>query len=323
MAVRQWGNDSLLHDDLCYIDAWQKIALPGWSWWMIKLGQWLSNEHKLSDKHGTGQVVRIVTSVPHRGYAAVLVAVGVVVDSCARKAIRDVNEHLKYLQTVPLNTPVKYREASGNKVSYRKLLGFEDRYICLSGGYKRATNQCSFIEPLPPDCPPFRVREICDRPDFICAATKLDPYEHGFRQTAECALVGIKADIVEELELELSAGNSIGSFQDLIRVCEHMKHPSDGYRCHLVSAVAEPGEVTSLEDNVGPVIFDGANAFLRWHHTARDRSWLAVLDRTAASADPARDAIIADRAMSVEDLTLPLGDTPAGIEVLCYAKSVA
>ena len=322
MAILQWRNDSLLHDDLCYIDVSQKIALPGWSWWMIRLGQWLSNEHE------TDQVIRIVVSVPHRGYAAVLIAAGIVVDRCTRKATRDVNEHIEYLEMVSLNTPVKSREASANKVSYRKLLGFEDRtdghrYVCLSGGYKRATNQCSFIEPLPPDCPPFRVREICERPDFVAVATKLDPYEHGFRQIAECTLVGTKTIIDEELRLELLVEDNIGSLQDLIRVDEYTRHSSDGYRCHLVSVVAEPGEVTSFSDSIGPVIFDGANAFLRWHHVARNRPWLAVLDRTAASADPARDVIIADRAMSIEDLPLPLGDTPAGVEVLCYAESMA
>lgn len=313
---REWRND-----ELCYVDAAREIALalPGWAWWMIKVGQWLSREHDAD------RVVRIAISVPHRGYAAVLVAVGVVVGRCKSRASRDVNEHIEYLEATPLNTPVKSREACANRASYRRLLGFENRqdgnrYVCLSEGYKRATSHCSFIEPLSLNCPSFTTRKICERPDFVAAATKLDPYEHGFRQVIECVLVGIKTDIGEELKLKLLVGNNVGFLQDLVRVDEYVQHPSDGYRCRLVSAVAEP---TSFGDTTGPVIFDGASAVLRWRHAARNRPWLAVLDRTAASADPARDAIIADRAMSIEDLPLPLGETPAGIEALCYVEGIA
>ena len=68
----------------------------------------------------------------------------------------------------------------------------------------------------------------------------------------------------------------------------------------------------------GVTILDGPSAIVRHRHVASGRPWIALIDRTHRRAVDARDAILADRASSLEDVVLPIKPPPPGVEALCF-----
>ena len=306
-------------DELMYVEAGQGRALPPWALWLIGLGDWLAT---CSPAEG---VARAVVSVPTRRFAGVLVAAGIVTGAARRTALRDPAKQLVRLAALPRNTPVRYREGNSNKASSGRLEGIgpergED-HVRLIGGYRRAASQCTYIEPLPEGCDPFLgLREICKHLDFVGSLSGQDAVSYAFPQQIECMIVGTKSTIREEFGLPLRVENHDGTLEDVTRPAEMQQHPADGYRSRIVSATAN-AKTVSRGDPQSAVILDGASAILRWRHAVRAQPWLAVLDRTSSSADPAVSALLAERATAIADLSPAVGEAPPGIETLCYVEA--
>lgn len=317
---RQVGDAASWHwDELLYVEAGQVRGLPRWARWLIDLGDWLAS---YSPAEG---VARAVVSVPTRRFAGVLAAAGIVTGAARRAALRDPAEQLARLAALPRNTPVRYREGNSNKASSGRFEGIvpergED-HVRLIGGYGRAASQCAYIEPLPEGCDPFLgVREICKHLDFVGSLSGQDAVLHAFPQQVECTIVGTKSTIREEFGLPLRVENHEGTLEDVVRPAEMQQHPADGYRSRIVSAVTDPKTIRR-GDTQGAVVLDGASAILRWRYAVRARPWLAVLDRTSSSADPAVSALLAERATGIADLSPTVSEAPPGIETLCYVEA--
>lgn len=320
MTARQQVSDaaSWHWGELLYVEADQARELPRWARWLIDFGDWLAS---CSSAEG---VVRAVVSVPTRRFAGVLAAAGIVTGAARRTASRDPAQQLARLAALSRNTPVRYREGNSNKASSGRFDEVApergEDYVRLIGGYRRAASQCTYIEPLPQGCDPFLGRrEICPHPDFVGSLSGQDAVSHAFPQQIECTIVGTKSTIQEEFGLPLRVENHNGTLQDVARPAEMQQHPADGYRSRIVSALADP-KTSNSGDPQGAVVLDGASAILRWRHAARAHPWLAVLDRTSSSADPAVSALLQERASS-EDLSPPVGEAPPGIETLCYVEA--
>lgn len=292
--------------------------LPKWARWLIDLGAWLPTHS------GEEGLVRAVVAVPVRDYAGVLAAAGALAGAIGSATTPDLDEHLAELASLPEGTPMRCREANGNNMSFKKFVGMEERsgdiYVCLSGGYSRIASQSRYIAALPADSEPFvRTRTICEREGFVAAITDGDAIEHAFPQDAACAVVGIKAHLEREFELSLQFGSLQGTLQDLVRAAELMPHAADGFRSRILSASGTPDREV-IDNTSGAVILDGHAAILRWRSAAYARPWLGVLDRTNPGAERARDALIGERASSIDDIRPPVGPPPAGIELLCYVE---
>lgn len=319
-ARRQVGDAASWHwDELLYVEAGQARGLPRWARWLIDLGDWLAS---CSPAEG---VARAVISVPTRRFAGVLAAAGIVTGTARRTALRDPAEQLARLAALPKNTPVRYRQGNSNKASSGRLEGIApelgEDHVRLIGGYRRAASQCAYIEPLPEGCDPFLgLREICKHLDFVGLLSGQDAVSYAFPQQIECTIVGTKSTIREEFGLPLRVENHGGTLEDVARPAEMQQHPADGYRSRIVSAAADPKTIRQ-GDPQGAVVLDGASAILRWRHAVRAQPWLAVLDRTSSSADPAVSALLAERAAGIADLSPAVGDAPPGIETLCYAEA--
>lgn len=310
----RWG-------ELMYVEDGDGRALPAWAEWLIGLGDWLASCPR-SDR-----VARIVISVPTRRFVGALAAVGIVAGVASKDSSRDPYEHLARLASLSPNTPVRYRAGNSNKLKSARFDGIVlergEEYVRLTGGYKRVSSQCAYIEPLPLDCEPFiRDREICEKPHFIEAVTGQDAVFYAFPQQVECTIVGTKSTIREEFSLPLRIKHLDAELQDLARPAEMQQHPADGYRSRIVSASLD-AKIDGLGDPAGAVILDGPAAILRWRHVARTYPWLAIIDRTSSSAIPAWSALASERASSIDDLQPPVSEPPPGIEMLCYVEAAA
>lgn len=309
----------VLSSELRYLEGTDRIRLPRWARWLVELGKWIGTVG------GREQLVRVAVSVPHRGFAAVLAALGVVAGAYRSGLPPSPADRLRFFSSLTPGTPVRYR--SGDTTGKYDCAEFTivelvagTPHIRLSGrnlNYIREVSRFRYVQPLPPDVdPPAYSREICEAPDFVASATGLDPIEHGFPARLECVMIGTKAALEDELRIELAVGGEVGRLQDIVR-CSELLNPADGYRSRTVSAYSEPDRA-QIGCPVGGTILDGPSAILRHRHLASDVPWIALIDRTHPRAVDARDAVMADRASSLEDVVLPFGDPPTGVEALGF-----
>ena len=314
------GQGFTLSGDLAYVDGADQVRLPGWVTWLIDLGRWVATAGD------SERLVRVAISVPHRRFAAVFAALGVASGAYRPGVPSDAGERLRFFSSVEPGTPVRYRRGdSANAFECARFLAVDHsvgmHVIKLSTrklDYSREVSRFPYIQPLPPGInPPARSRPICQSPDFVRSATGLDPIEHGFPSRLECVMIGTKTLLEDELGVGLASSGYEGGLQDLLR-CTGLLNPADGYRSRLLSASSDP-DPDMIGYPEGAVILDGPSAVVRHRHAAYGRPWVAVIDRTSRRAMDARDALLADRASSLEDVVVPIGAPPPGIEALSFA----
>ncbi len=307
-----------LSSDLACLEGTGIVQFPGWATWLMKLGVWVARTAN------SGHLVRVAVSVPHRGFAAVFAALGIAAGTYRSSLHTDPNDRLEYFSSLAPGTPVRYRLGDSTDryecaefVSVEPVAGTP--YIRLSArtlNYIREMSRFRFIEPLPSGIPaPARSRTICKAPSFVESATGQDPIEHGFSTRLECVMIGTKIVLESELQIELVAGGERGILQDLWR-CSELLNPADGYRSRIVSAYSEP-DSEMVDRPEGGAVLDGPSAIM-YRHLVSDRPWIALIDRTHRRAMDARDAILVDRASSLEDIDLPIGYPPPGVEALGF-----
>ena len=296
----------------------------------MDLGRWVARSAE------GGSLVRIAVSVPHRGFAAVFAALGIASGAYRLGLPSDAGQRSRFISSIAPGTPVRYREGDSAKVfECAQLVGVVDDRLTgmriiklarkkLTGkktDYSRDVSRFRYIQPLAPGVnQPVHSRPICHAPDFVQSATGLDPIEHGFPTRLECVMIGTKDVLENELRLKLAAGSETGTLQDILR-CGELLNAADGYRSRLLSAYSDP-DSEMVGSPGGGIILDGPSAIVRHRHVASGHPWIALIDRTHRRAVDARDAILADRASSLEDVTIPIRCPPPGVEALSFADDL-
>ncbi|MGP3950173.1 hypothetical protein [Streptomyces sp. 7N604] len=150
-----------------------------------------------------------------------------------------------------------------------------------------------------------------------------DPVDfHGF-SSLHCVLVGHRTQILDEASQLVAAHEHAEAvdFQSLLR-SRGVHGPARPYRSLVLSAQEDPEEMTPHVARRRPAVcvLDGAAAVSRWLAGSMASVAIALVERTAPSADAATDALYEQRSRSEADLALPedLAGVPVGIEVLAW-----
>ncbi len=249
-----------------------------------------------------------------------------IVSGSYRSGVLDRRERLRVLSSLNPGDPVRYCKGDKDlKASYgtfskitREPLFDWGECIHLGEGngreYGREIRQFPYIEPVREEEGFSKDRPVCESPEFVKAAMGVDPISQGFFSRLECVIIGSRAALFEELELDLEVKGVSGRAQDILRV--HEFRPKDGYRSRIIT---QTDLYLSLpEKPSGGVVMDGSLTVLRWKGKVRKYPWLAIIDRTSPTSGQARDEIMSAFASSLHDANPPVGTPPSGIEALFY-----
>lgn len=290
--------------------------LAPWVRWLRNLGSWAGQMCESEERHS------VLITVPSREYAAAFVLLGVAEALYEREP--DPAAHWSDLRALPPGTWVRHldrgRYYTCSQVQHVFTRG-KDEWLQLTGAYARRWDKCADVQPLPEGEEPFNQRRAPREHAFLRAVLP-DVDSRAYCAGGEPLALAItsKALLMEELSdtrVAVTDGVEAGSLQDLVRARVQSGSP---YRCDVVAATSE--ELPARTRCRVPVaVLDGATAALRWRHRVDSGAAITILDRTAASFDAAVEAVLADRARSLEDVPLTaLGDRPAGVEALAYLE---
>ena len=300
--------------------------LPGWAAWFIDLGAWTARQ--ASDSSRTV----VVATVPVAGYAAVFAALGAAAANFRDRSPDDEIAHFEFLSSLPNGTRVEYRKAVGsNKLTQGSIIGPTERqvqgrsepYIQLAGGTLRPWWNCADITPVDEDATVFvHDRLLSKAPEFVRACVGVDPATHALYSSLDCLIVGTKRSLEDEMSVNFVCDGASGTLQDALR-CRTMLHPADRYRTDLRSASASVSDADRL---IRPplVVLDGPVAALNWRNSYPSVPSLTIIDRSAPSAEAARDAFLTDRASSLRDIEVDseLPACPGGVELLIFEEAL-
>lgn len=246
-----------------------------------------------------GRIV-VAVAVPIRAFAAVLSATAVVLARASgEEAGDDPEKHFERLSALGLGTPVNLER---NSKQYRGVLSRIDtmlgeQYLRIQLQDQEAGGEAHYVPardslritpahgiatPLPLQA---RGMASVTRRNFVRSLIKADRIRGFGRETRlECVLVGRQSILREEiigtpLVAQTDATSSTaGKFNDLLRV-RQLLFPGRSYKTELLSSSAK--RVGVQEDLVPHVaLFDGAPAFIKWHHLWPESHVLVLLDKT-------------------------------------------
>jgi hypothetical protein len=313
----------MISRDLKYVDGGAVRALPHWADWFVDLGRWAAMQ-RCAEK----RLVAVAT-VPVGGFAAVFVALGSALTNYRDRSPEDEIAHFEHLCSLPAGTRVEFRKAVGsNKLTTGSIVGPTERqidgraepYLQLAGGTLRPWWNCGDVTAVADAAAPFvHDRVLAAAPEFVQASVGVDPVKHALYTSLDCLIVGTKIGLEHDVaSLRLSCQEQAGTLQDLLR-CRTLLRPADHYRTDM------RGALTSVSDDdrvLDPptIVLEGSAAVLNWRNVFRESPAVFVIDRSSPSAEAARDAVTADRAASVRDIENPVGDCPAGVELLVYEE---
>lgn len=309
-------------------------ALPAWaSFWMDlgrAVGSWERPGHRL--------VVGV--ALPTRAYAASLIAAGIVearskVDSGANAA-----RHFKVLAEQQVNTPVRFREKdrvlNGLLAGVQTIEGEPRIGVCVSnrsGGslthwvreadVLRISLHTGEIKRLPKLQTGRRVIRSSFVRGFIPPERLLD---FASRSDLECVIVGhvgVLRKEVEETPFVAQVGSQLesGTLQELLRVRKFQSADAP-FRTHVLRAGG--GKPDALPPGISPrvTLFDGSDAFLKWHEYWRHTHWVVLLDQGEAMLREAASVLYDDFVQRrVGEPSLKLSSRPPlGVEMMVFQE---
>ncbi|HWQ91251.1 MAG TPA: hypothetical protein VN673_06245 [Clostridia bacterium] len=138
----------------------------------------------------------------------------------------------------------------------------------------------------------------------------------------DCAIVGNKGKVLEELGLELTASTASarGRLTDLVRPRE-LSNYEQFYRSSICSS--DKKAAPSLPEQPHLTIFESSSGFLKWGETFPGIHHMVILDRTEPHFTAAMDTLQNRFLNRLPDGTGPLNirNRPAGTEVLVFAET--
>ena len=287
----------------------------------------------------TGRRTTVAIAVPTRSYAAVLVALGVVLGRSRVSVVPDeMNEHFAQICALPRGTrvwvTVAQRRHKGLVMGLGRIDGQPFVKIQLTTGDRLTIHvgerNATSVEidewdgALPSE---KKGKRIIRRPGFLEAAfAGLDPRDFGIRSRMDAVIIGSVASLRTEI-MNTSIGARLpngrlvyGTFQDLLR--SRRLAQGQAFRSDIVSDTTPDFSALPTESNC-TAVFDGARPFIKWHDAMPSASQVVVLDRTAHSFQDAADIVNQQylrRSADIRDFQRIPG-IPWGMEVMAYEEA--
>lgn len=323
---------SMFYDDR----GWKKM--PDWALFFLRLGWAVAALQAESVR------AMVAVTVPHRGYAAALIATGVVAGRSKIPAKnRTAVEHFHYLRLLENGTPVRLLEGKRRRLRGR-LRGLSRLYgedlICVQTTNRRGGSQKHYV----PARDSFRIEKEEDDSGLSTrqTGTRVVPVsafaahflseastdEGVLRSRLDCVILGgldaLRREISDTAFACSSADDKLkeGKLNEILRVRKFMG-PNKAYRSSALGFHRKrPPEVRGVSEPPRVIVFDGASGFLKWRHRWPSSDWVIVLDRGERRFDDAVSEVN-HRYLSlrVNDEELVDLDLPPGIELVAFQES--
>lgn len=278
-----------------YSDKW--YAVPKWVEHFISIGEELALE-------GFESSSRIITAiiVPARAYCAALIGFGMIIGDTIIRDRPSKEAHFNKLLGLEPGTPVVYHEAdkkirNGVICHPEKING--DYFIRFQisepsqkgGGIFILIGQEKAFQLHPSTCPvilPKRriVREKILHNEFVSKLLPgCDLINFDIQSKFVCAIVGKKNLLEQEIVNTPFAVNinnhfTEGILQDVLKVNDFAKGAQSHRSTLIPTGLRRQPSINMVEKVETSVVFDGADAFLRWGSMWPNRHLVIILDRT-------------------------------------------
>lgn len=308
-------------------EGWTPI--PAWARFILDAGA-----RAASARPGEGRLV-LAVSLPARAFAAALASAAAVVTAFRDSPpASDAAEHFDYLASLPEGTAISHHRA--NKIEQGRLAGVEvDPNDAMPRVRIKLRNEdrllpvglCTKVQVIDdPGTLKAHKQTLVRDPDFLAGALPgVDVTSLSATTRLDCVVVGVQHLLQAELSArEFAVGDDEavheGNLQGIARARD-IGGSKDAYRCAVVPAGSDGGDVPITASVPRVAIFDGARAFNNWRSRWPDSNWLVVLDRGLPSADDGAAAVNQGYATRLADSDVLSGlEIPAGIETLAYVE---
>jgi hypothetical protein len=291
----------------------------------------------LSDSDGRRLIVGL--SVPTRAYAAVLAGTGAVLARAQRldPAEADAESYFEYLGDLPKGTSVSWNNGTSKRPGV--LLGMKDTplgrrlmiQVSMSGDLREACTleSCLGVQVLDDTVKlPMGAGRRRSAGSGVPVLAKLLPGPAIFpfvsRTTLDCLMVGVGSTLTAECSEELGVHDPTSDrylsapIAQLLRV-RVPTGAKDTYRSVIAATASAKMMQVLAGARPGVVVFDGAQAYLRWRTSWPSTQALLVLDRSEAHAEEGAAALDQDRMLYGDTEGVPeFPELPDGIEITAY-----
>lgn len=319
------GRTPLARAALCTEDG-QRVPLPRWASWFSDLGAWAVQLGE-AGKRGT-----IAVSVPTLGYAATLVAYGVVFaafrpqhnpgsSGCQFELASRLPQHEHAVRLVPT-------EGSASFVGvFQGTLLDRGRHLFHVGGSKFPTDRYRIdLLRWPDEKADLQANrkysyplEIPEGLDGLLPGSTADFCGYS---ALHCAVVGSMTRAEEEGQTLVAAYSAPAVPLGSLLRSRVVRDTGRQYRSLVLSAREEPERYKALVADRHPsaTVLDGAATVCRWLGARMAPVTVALVERLGASGEAAAELLESRRGRSLCDLQLPadLAGVPSGIEVLAW-----
>lgn len=321
--------------DLHYRNGGGWGAMPSWAVSYISLGS------AIAAPGDPRYRLVIGLAIPLRAYAAVLTAMGLVIER-AKTSFDSIEEteYLEYLKTIESGRPVIYR--SGEDCYHGEFIGIEQKeegpFInliwkrgkqrCKCGlSLKEARKRLQIVGGTNNNSPEKTVGEhrIIHNKEFLKTILDGDnANEFSMRSRLECVIIGCVNTLryeIKETEISFGAKHIEGTFQDVLRARKFLSEGS-AYRSNVIPADREQASLRDNQEIPYAVIFDGAMSFLKWRDYWQRSNWIVLLDKTESCFQEAADQLNNEYVKKrVSDVLIENAlELPQGIDILSFQE---
>ena len=294
--------------------------LPLWARWFVAVGGLLATAHVDEGlRHWT------VVTVPHRAFAALLVAHGAIKSMLQESLPIDVWERF---ESVAPGDPITWIDSNGDS-RFGQFVALDSEQLHyrsrVHGGWSSAKTSVllSFADSYwpAPEMSEFVSRPpVADHPEFAASAMGVPVERFLAVSQVDAVLVGVRSELAREISTECFAAvgpdgaEVVGSLLDTVRPRE-LVGLGQHFRSVAVSALSDTDDIETM-DCGGPVIFDGPGGYLRHRDLLNSMNNIVVLDRWDPRAEDAAIAAQLDRGQTWVDVPMvDLPTAPPGVEV--------
>lgn len=282
---------------LCYkyLNKW--VPVPNWIEHFISIGEDIALEDFKSSSRITAAIV-----VPSRGYCAALIGFGMVIGEAITRDSPSKEAHFKKLLELAPGSPVDYHETDKKmrngvicrpeKINDNYFIKFQISEPSKKGGGIFILIGLEKAFQLHPSTHPVIlpkrriVKETIRHNEFVSKLLSgCDLSNFDIQSKFVCAIVGKKNLLEQEIvktpfAVAINDCFTEGILQDVLRV-NNFTNGAQSHRSTLIPTGLHRQPNINLTEKVEMgVVFDGADAFLRWGSMWPNRHRIIILDRT-------------------------------------------
>lgn len=311
-----------MFEEWFYYEGSRCSPLPSWCRAYGEIGQ------RVAAYDCTNRCLRVALAVPTRAYAALFVALGVVMAQALHLKKQDNEAYFDMLCGLPIGTQISYDENGKRYRAYVKSVDekYGCQYLCIAlDGEEARWVPLALCQQVIVTANTEEGGEIPERkyarriPDdsekFVGAAiTDVDIKNFCRNSRLETLIVGVKALLKEELTVPLYVHDVKGTPQDILRV-QHLLKPEQGYRSRVYTDRHNKGHRKEIPH---VTFFDGANGFLAWRDQWQASRQIVILDKTEPRFTEAVDELNREYMTRANEQSLMPFDFPDAVECMVF-----